>query len=503
MNKPTSDAENTDVKKELARFIIEQVRDKRLAKGKAAEFLAELSKKVATKTEVPSDDVAIIGMACQFPDASNKEEFWHNLVNGHNAIDDFPDQRRADLAALDNNETELFKGGFLSSVDRFDNEYFNIPPNVARHMDPYQRLLMQSLVEAIEDAGYSKSQVYGKKIGVFVGNDHTHRFFNNYISFIDDIDFNSVAGSWTAVLASRLSYLFNLKGPALVIDTACSSGLVALDSAVKAIQNGDCESALVSAANLFFAPGKGLVGEIENDDFMVRAFDQGASGTVWGEGIASILIKPLTKAKEDGDAIYGVVKGIAINNDGASNGLTAPNAKAQEEVIKSAWQKANINPEAVSYIETHGTGTKLGDPIEIKGLVNAFRSITKKKQFCGIGSVKTNIGHTVGVAGLASLIKVLLSFRYKQLPPSINFHAPNPFIDFANSPVYINDHLSDWSSNEILTAGISSFSLSGTNCHLVIQEAPTQSKRPGNFKLPVRMLPLSARSHELLIETVA
>lgn len=502
MNKPTSDAENSDVKKELARFIIEQVRDKKLAKEKAAEFLAELSKKATSKTEIRSDDVAIIGVACQFPDASNKEEFWHNLVNGHNAIDDFPDQRRADLAALDNNETELFKGGFLSSVDRFDNEYFNIPPNVARHMDPYQRLLMQSLVEAIEDAGYSKSQVYGKKIGVFVGNDHTHRFFNNYISFIDDIDFNSVAGSWTAVLASRLSYLFNLKGPALVIDTACSSGLVALDSAVKAIQNGDCESALVSAANLFFAPGKGLVGEIENDDFMVRAFDQGASGTVWGEGIASILVKPLAKAKEDGDAIYGVVKGIAINNDGASNGLTAPNAKAQEDVIKSAWQKANINPEAVSYIETHGTGTKLGDPIEIKGLVNAFRGITKRKQFCGIGSVKTNIGHTVGVAGLASLIKVLLGFQNKQLPPSINFHAPNPFIDFANSPVYINDQLSDWSSEEVLTAGISSFSLSGTNCHLVIQESPTQVKQADNYKLPVFVLPLSARSHELLVETV-
>lgn len=493
-----------DIKKELARFILQQVKEQRLPKEQALGFLQELSKPVAeqTSTTAPAEDIAIIGVACRFPQAPNKEAFWQNLLAGQSCIGPFPANRRDDLAALDDYATELFHGGFLQHVDHFDNEYFGIAPIVARHMDPYQRLMLEVLVETIEDAGYHRGALYGKQVGVFIGNDHTHRLFNSYVSFIDEIDFNSVTGSWTAVLASRISYLFNFKGPAVVLDTACSSALVALDQAIKALRDGDCESALVGAANLFFAPGKGLVGEIENTDYKVRAFDKGASGTVWGEGVAAVMLKPLSLAERDGDAIAAVIKGVAVNNDGASNGLTAPNAKAQQEVILKAWEKAGVKPEQVSYIETHGTGTHLGDPIEIKGLIGAFGKTSQRKQFCGIGSVKTNIGHTVGVAGMASLIKVMLSMQQKTLPASLHFEQPNPFIDFCNSPVYVNDRQQAWQvENGPRIAGVSSFSLSGTNCHLVVQEYIAAAEPA--VKAGWRLFTVSARNLELLKESIA
>lgn len=507
---------SADIRNEMARFILEQLKGGQLAREQALRFLNELKPPkpaAAAPAAEPAarpvvDDIAIIGMACRFPQADTKEDFWHNLLTGRNSIRPFPLSRQLDLAAIDTEGTKLFQGGFLESVDGFDNEYFRIPPVMAKAIDPYQRLLMEVLVETIEDAGYHRGNVYGKNIGVFAGNDHTHRLFNNYLNFIDQPDFNAITGSWTAVLASRLSYLFNLKGPAVVLDTACSSGLVALDYAIKALRNGDCESALIGAANLFFAPGKGIVGEIENEDFLVRAFDKRASGTVWGEGVAAIMIKPLSAALRDGDPIHAVVKAIAVNNDGASNGLTAPNAKAQQEILLKTWERAQINPESISYIETHGTGTHLGDPIEIKGLIGAFERNSRRKQFCGIGSVKTNIGHTVGVAGLASLIKVVLSLKHQQLPPSINFSEPNPFIDFCNSPVFLNDRILPWpKGGQIRTAGISSFSLSGTNCHVLVQEAmggATSGGAPASAEpAPVaRLFPLSARNPALLLETV-
>jgi amino acid adenylation domain-containing protein/non-ribosomal peptide synthase protein (TIGR01720 family) len=486
-----------DIKKDLIRFLLGQVKDKQLSKDRALGFLKSLE----GTDKVASSDVAVIGIACHFPEADSKEEFWGNLDSGRLSIRPFPANRRADLAAIDNEQAELFCGGFLNNVDGFDSAYFNIAPAIARHMDPYHRLFLMTLIEAIEDAGYSRQELNGKNIGVFAGNDHTHRLFNSYLDFVDEPGFNAITGSWTAIFASRLSYLLNLKGPAMVVDTSCSSGLVALDCAIKALQAGDCESALVGAANLFFAPGKGIVGDIENDDFRVRAFDEKATGTAWGEGVAALMVKTLAAAERDGDTIYGVIKGIAVNNDGASNGITAPNAKAQQDVVLKAWEKAGIDPEHISYIESHGTGTNLGDPIEIKGLVGAFGRHTKRKQFCGLGSVKTNIGHTVGVAGLASLIKVLLAMKYQRLPASLNFDVPNPFIDFCSSPIFINDHSRQWAAEGQRLAGVSSFSLSGTNCHLVVQE-PEPSSRAVAAMDRVHLFPLSARNETLLQQTL-
>lgn len=485
--------EMADTQKDIMRYLLEQVKSNQLDRSEALNYLKYLEGAAKPR----GDDIAIIGLACRFPDANNKNQYWQNLARGKSSIGPFPSSRKADLAALDDSLATLFNGGFLDEIRDFDNEYFNIPPAVASHMDPYHRLLLESFIETIEDAGYSRNELYGKNIGVYTGNDHTHRLFNSYLNFIDQPDFNSITGSWTAVLASRIAYLLNLQGPALVVDTSCSSALVAIDIAVKALRDGDCEAALVGAANLFFAPGKGIVGDVENDEFVVRAFDQGASGTVWGEGIASLLLKPLSRAIKDGDDIYGVIQGIAVNNDGASNGITAPSAKAQEQVLNKAWKRADISPEDLSYIESHGTGTHLGDPIEIRGLTNAIAKHSKRKQFCGLGSVKTNIGHTVGVAGLASLIKVLLSFKNNQLPPSLNFNDPNPLIDFCQSPVYINDQLTDWPPRvgAHRFAGISSFSLSGTNCHVVLRDEnqsahQIENRRPLIFILTGRTLDL-------------
>ncbi|MBU2985626.1 amino acid adenylation domain-containing protein [Saccharophagus degradans] len=488
----------TDTQKDIMRYLLEQVKAKHLDKAQALSYLKYLEGAAKPR----GDDIAIIGLACRFPDANNKTQYWDNLAQGRSSIGPFPDSRKADLAALDDSLSSLFNGGFLSDIRGFDNEYFNIPPAVASHMDPYHRLLLESFIETIEDAGYSRTEMYGKNIGVYTGNDHTHRLFNSYLNFIDEPDFNSITGSWTAVLASRIAYLLNFQGPALVVDTSCSSALVAIDIAVKALRDGDCDAALVGAANLFFAPGKGIVGDVENDDFVVRAFDQGASGTVWGEGVASLLLKPLSTAIKDGDDIYGVIQGIAVNNDGASNGITAPSAKAQEQVLNKAWKRAGISPEELSYVESHGTGTHLGDPIEVRGLTNAISKHSKRKQFCGLGSVKTNIGHTVGTAGLASFIKVLLSYKNEKIPPSLNFNAPNPLIDFCQSPVFINDTLTKWPAltNEHRYAGISSFSLSGTNCHVVLRDY--QSTTNVGPSRPMMFL-LSGRSPELLRETLS
>lgn len=485
-----------DIKKDLIRFLLEQVKDKQLSKDRALGFLKSLD----GADKAASSDVAVIGIACHFPEADSKEEFWHNLDSGRLSIRPFPAHRRADLAAIDNGQAELFCGGFLNNVDGFDSAYFNIAPAIARHMDPYHRLFLMTLIETIEDAGYSRQEVSGKNIGVFAGNDHTHRLFNSYLDFVDEPGFNAITGSWTAIFASRLSYLLNLKGPAMVVDTSCSSGLVALDCAIKALHAGDCEAALVGAANLFFAPGKGIVGDIENDDFRVRAFDEKATGTAWGEGVAALMVKTLAAAERDGDTIYGVIKGIAVNNDGASNGITAPNAKAQQDVVLRAWEKAGINPEHISYIESHGTGTNLGDPIEIKGLAGAFGRHTKRKQFCGLGSVKTNIGHTVGVAGLASLIKVLMAMKHQRLPASLNFDVPNSFIDFCNSPIFINDHSRHWAAEGKRLAGVSSFSLSGTNCHVVVQEPELSISAVATAR--VHLFPVSARNEMLLQQTL-
>ncbi|WP_248930394.1 non-ribosomal peptide synthetase [Paenibacillus hamazuiensis] len=485
------------IKKELVRYLLDRLKRKELDPEQAVAFIKELQKSSASEPE----PIAVVGLSCRFPEAEDAGQFWSNLATGRQSIGPFPANRLEDFQRIKDYSGELRKGGFLGSVDYFDAEYFNIPPRAAMNMDPYHRLLLEVFVESFEDAGYHRGQVQGRNIGIFVGNDHTHRMHDSYITYLQDEDFTTSIGSWTGVLASRLSYLLNLRGPAFVVDSGCSSALLALDAAIKSIREGDCEAALVGGVNITFDPVY-FANETQSQDYTVRAFDKDANGTVWSEGVAAVYLKPLSKAMEDRDEVYGIIRGIAVNNDGKSNGLTAPSARAQQEVLLKAWERAGIHPETISYIETHGTGTGLGDPIEIKGLAGAFAKHSGKRQFCAIGSIKTNIGHTVGVAGLASLIKVMLSLKERQLPPSLNFAVPNPLIDFMNSPVYVQDRLTAWEppAGVPRRAGISSFSLSGTNCHLVVEEAPNANRSAEAAEGWV--YPLSGYSYELLGKTV-
>lgn len=498
-------------------YILKQVAGRNLPKQEAKSMLQELQ-----QTKQPlKEDIAIIGMAGKFPGAKDINEFWANLKQGKVSIRDFPEQRSKEwISALENDTVLEFLlgkslpegvkledivggyGGFLEEIDKFDAPFFRLSPREAKFMDPAQRLFLETAWQAIEDAGYGGNKIYGTKTGVFVGKDHATLPMYRLMTEPDQMH---LTGSWPGILASRISYIFNLKGPSLVVDTACSAGLVSLHSACQSLKNKECDMAIAGGIQVQYMSlkeesGPMDLGMVESGDGSVCTFDRKASGTVWSEAVVALLLKPLSKAIEDGDNICAVIKGSAINNDGASNGITAPNAKAQEDVIISAWEEAGINPETITYIEAHGTGTSLGDPIEIKGLTNAFGHYTDKKQFCGIGSVKTNIGHTVAASGLVSLIKVVMSMKHGEIPASLNFNEPNPYINFVGSPIYINDQLYEWEkTNSPRRAAINSFGFSGTNAHVVVEEAPNNRDICAeSIKKDLQIFALSARNENTL-----
>lgn len=429
--------------------------------------------------EISVKEIAIIGMSAKFPFADNIEAYWQNIASGLDCIGEFPNHRRQDtdsyLDYLGNVDRNYFRGAYLSEIDMFDYSFFRLSPKEASLMSPNQRLFLETAWNAIEDAGYGGKKLIGSKTGVYLGFEADAPY--DYKRFIAELEPDSlsfaVPGNLTPIIASRLSYLLDLKGPSLSVDTACSSALVAIHLACQAIRNGECEMAVAGSIRLNLLP---VVGQlqlgVESSDGRARSFDDGSDGTGSGEGVAAVILKPLNQAIRDRDHIYAVIKGSAVNQDGSSIGITAPNVLAQAEVIVSAWKDAGIDPETISCIEAHGTGTKLGDPIEIDGIQRAFRKFTTKKQFCAIGSVKTNIGHLDNAAGIAGLIKMVQALQAKKIPPMLHFNKPNHQINFEQSPVYINDRLTDWESNGPRRCGISSFGFSGTNCHLVLEEAP-------------------------------
>jgi iturin family lipopeptide synthetase A len=506
--------------KTITKYIYDQVAAKQLSHSDAAIMIKELRDQTAGH----KTDIAVIGMAGKFPKAADLNQFWHNLKNGINCIDNFPAERINDWQDLcaqssyarilsknppeqnPNGDNIYVKGGYLEAVDKFDAAFFKISPKEAMYMDPLQRIFLETTYEAIEDAGYGGPKLYGAKVGVFVGKDHTNSTMYKYVTKPDEMQ---LTGTWAGILASRISYIFNFRSPSIVIDTACSSGLVAVYEACRALNNKECDLAIAGGIQVaIFADKKGEPSSmemVESSDDHVRTFDKDASGTIWGEGAGALILKPLDKAIADRDRIHAVIKGGAVNNDGASSGIAAPNAEAQKELLIKAWKEAQIDPETISYIEAHGTGTKLGDPIEIKGITAAFAEFTTKKQFCGIGSVKTNLGHLVAASGLASAIKVILALKNKEIPPSINFHSPNPYINFLHSPVYVNDRFRPWDTmnGAPRRAGISAFGFSGTNCHVILEEAPVLAgSEPILPQNPPGILTISARNKNILQELV-
>ncbi|CQR58211.1 type I polyketide synthase [Paenibacillus riograndensis] len=437
-------------------------------------------------------DIAIIGMSGKFGEANDLRAFWEVLLKGKECIREIPLHRKADAdrylefsgGKSPHEDTQYTRIAYLDEIDKFDCGFFGILPNEAKLIDPRQRLFLESAWSTLEDAGYGGGKLCGSKTGVYVGLSSDGS--NEYFKLIEQGDPSliglSTAGNIKSVIAGRLAYILDFKGPSMMIDTACSSSLVALHVACQAIKNHECEAALVGGVNIKIFPKteeeNNLNIGITSSDSSIRTFDDQADGTNSGEGVAAVLIKPLDKAIRDRDHIYAVIKGSAVNQDGSSVGITAPNMTAQENVITDAWKEARIDPQTVTYWEAHGTGTKLGDPIEVHAIHRAFNRFTDRKQFCAIGSVKTNIGHLDSLAGLAGLIKAVMAIQYRKIPPSLHFKVPNRNIQFSSSPVYVNDQTTDWKGYDgVYRCGISSFGLSGTNAHVVLEGPPPLEQR--------------------------
>ncbi|ODM26051.1 condensation domain-containing protein [Acetivibrio mesophilus] len=461
--------------------------------------------------EISSKDIAIIGMAAKLPEANSIDEFWENMRNGLDCVKEFPDSRKQDADRYINfkyggiNGVKYRAGAYLDEIDKFDCRFFNISPKEASLMDPNQRMFLETAWEAIEDSGYGSKGIEGSETGVYLG----YVSGLEYKQFVSEVEpssaMASIPGNIAAIIAGRVSYMLDLRGPSIIVDTACSSSLVAVHMACMGLRNGDCEMAIAGSVKLSLLPlHTGEKFGIESEDGRTRAFDDSSDGTGMGEGVVAVLLKPLSKAVRDGDRIYAVIKGSAANQDGRSIGLTAPNAAAQERVILKAWKDAGIDPETITYIETHGTGTKLGDPIEIEGITKAFRRYTDKKQFCAVGALKTNIGHLDNASGIAGMVRAVLALGKKEIPPILHFERPNRKINFAESPLYINKVLSPWNTAGFpRRCGVSAFGLSGTNCHVILEEPPTNTEMVDRYDEGIKVLTLSARSPEALRKLIA
>src|SRR6266567_1088920 len=427
-----------------------------------------------------SNGIAIIGMAGRFPKARDVEEYWKNLCQGVEGISFFSNEEVEGMAAPRDNTRYVKARGMLEGADAFDAAFFGINPREAEIMDPQHRLFLECAWEALESAGYCPEKFKGA-IGVFGGMSMNTYLANNLRGHEELM---AQVGEYQAMLANdkdflttRVSYKLNLKGPSLNIQTACSTSLVAVSVACQNLLNYECDMAVAGAVSVTFPQKKGYPyreGGILSPDGHCRTFDAKAAGTVAGEGVGIVVLKRLQEALEDRDVIYAVIKGFAVNNDGSLKvGYTAPSVEGQAEAIATAQAMAGFAPESISYIEAHGTGTLLGDPIEIEGLRKAFQNGSEAKKSCAIGSVKSNIGHLDTAAGVAGLIKTALGLHHKMLPPSLHFETANPKIDFANSPFYVNDKLREWSVDKgPRRAGVSSFGIGGTNAHVVLEEAP-------------------------------
>ncbi|MCP5104812.1 MAG: type I polyketide synthase, partial [bacterium] len=430
-------------------------------------------------------EIAVIGMAGRFPGADNIDEFWDNLKNGVESISFISEDQLMgaglDARLLKNPNYVKSRGGVIEDKDHFDAHFFGYTPGEAEVMNPQMRIFHECAWEALENAGYAPG-CFDAAVGVYAG--ASSSFHWEALTFLSGKRDNATHLAVHNIankdfLTTRLAYKLDLKGPAITIQSACSTSLVAVHLACQGILDGECDMALAGGASISSADNNGYLyqeGMILSADGHCRAFDAGASGTIGGDGAGVVVLKLLEHAIEDRDYIYAVIKGSAINNDGINKAsFTAPSREAQTETIKAALRMAEAEPRSISYIETHGTGTPIGDPIEMAALKQAFN--TPEKQFCAVGSVKTNIGHLDAAAGIAGFIKAALALNYRLIPASLHYEKPNPKIDFENSPFYVNARLKEWKTNgERLRAGVSSLGIGGTNAHVIMEEVPAECR---------------------------
>jgi phthiocerol/phenolphthiocerol synthesis type-I polyketide synthase E len=453
-------------------------------------------------------EIAVVGMAGRFPGAPGVDALWANLRAGVESIRRFSDEELAAAGVpepLRADPAYVPAGGALAEVDRFDAAFFGFTPREAQVTDPQQRLFLEVAWEAMEHAGYDSARVPGR-VGVYAGTSMS----SYYLNLLSRPDVTAAAGDMAVYmgndkdfLATRAAFKMGLEGPAVVVQTACSTSLVAVHMACQALLGGDCDMALVGGSTVAANQHTGYLyqqGNIRSPDGHCRAFDADARGTVSGNGVAIVALKRLEDALADGDTVQAVILGSAINNDGSAKiGFTAPRVEGQAAAIRAAHAAADVDPATITLVEAHGTGTELGDPIEIEALTQAFRAGTDRTGFCAIGSIKTNIGHLDVAAGIAGFIKTTLALRTGEIPPSLHFKRPNPQIDFATSPFFVNTTLARWTppAGVPRRAGVSSFGIGGTNAHVVMEQPPVVAPSPAPSRAE-QLIVLSARTETAL-----
>lgn len=469
------------------------------------------------KKEVPACDepIAIVGISCVFPQAQNSEEFWKNLELERDCITEIPPDRwdwkefYGD-STKEANKTQVKWGGFIDSVAEFDPLFFDISPREAILMDPQQRLLLTHVWKALEDAGYSSSAISNSNTGVFIGTGNTG-YSSLFAKANEEIEGATAANMSPSIGPNRVNYFLNLHGPSEPIDTACSSSLVAIHHALSALQDGSCEMAITGGVNTVVAPEGHIAfdkaGALSKEG-RCKTFSNCADGFAVGEGVGILILKKLSTAERDGAHIYGLIRGSSVNHGGRANSLTTPNPKAQSDLLIAAYKKAGIDIATVTYVETHGTGTEIGDPIEINGLKTAFKHLYEnsgshiREKTCGLGSVKSNIGHLSLAAGVASVIKVLLQMQHQMLVKSLHSETLNPYIQLEGSPFFIVQEKQVWNTIDGFPrrAGISSFGIGGVNAHLILEEyLPLQNKvDTAPSKLDPALILLSAKNEKQL-----
>jgi acyl transferase domain-containing protein/NAD(P)-dependent dehydrogenase (short-subunit alcohol dehydrogenase family)/acyl carrier protein len=448
----------------------------------------------ASKTKLIPEPIAIIGMSGRFPQSDTLEEFWNNLCNGFDGIRKIVSHRRQDYISETKNKLEY--GGFLDEIARFDARFFDISGHEALSMEPQQRLFLEKAWEALEQAGYTNRKQLN--CGVYLGITQ-----GDYLSLKNNTQTSVPQSFWgnaPSIAASRIAYFLDLKGPAIAIDTACSSSLTALHMACEQLRNSDLELAIAGGVFITVTDQfhqKASLANMLSPEHQCFAFSEKANGFVPGEAVAAVVLKRLSQAEHDGDFIHAIVVGSGINQDGRTNGITAPNSESQAALQKAVYEQFHIDPNQIGYIEAHGTGTKLGDPIELEGLQKAFSAFTQQKQFCSIGSVKSNIGHAAAAAGISSLIKVCLSLKNQTIPVSRHTQVTNQDIDFKNTAFFPAQETRPWSSQSPLMAAINSFGFSGTNAHVVVKEY--LNKRRSLQEKKYYVVPFSAKNYEDLL----
>ncbi len=462
----------------------------------------------ATRTLDAGAPIAVVGMACRYPRAASPAEFWQLLHDGVDAITEVPAHRWDVDAFFDAEPAKPSKmytrwGGFVEAVDQFDPAFFGISLREAQRMDPQQRMLLEVAWEALEDAAIPPDSLQDSATGVFVGICNSdYRLLGQDLSALDAY---VATGTCFCIAANRLSYSLNLRGPSLAVDTACSSSLVAVHLACQSLKWGESDLAIVGGVNLILSPAGTVAlcqARMMASNGRCKTFDASADGYVRGEGCGVVVLKRLSDALADADPVLAVISGSAVNQDGLTNGLTAPNGPSQQAVLRAALAAAGRRPHEVSFIETHGTGTSLGDPIEVRSLRNVLMENRPADRLCWLGAVKTNIGHLESAAGIAGLQKLVLAIQHKQIPPNLHFQNLNPLITLDGTALRLPVEVTNWRSDAApRVAGVSSFGFGGTNCHVIVEQPPARPRPPSGSVRPVHLLALSGKSDRALLDT--